>query len=161
MALALCGIRVVTRDKLQTIVNGSKKLDFKKILIRGEDIYAVSIDGWVFKGNMEGDFEHLCHIGSGARVLDQGSLYSLNLIEPAQENLLVSSLNGEILELYPKLKPGLKEKAKELFNRLSQRGIVDINQTQELNLDILRLILKMPDLNSEESTIKEILKLSA
>lgn len=161
LALAFCGVRVVTRDKLQTVVKASKKLDFKKVMVSGEDFYAVSIDGWVLKGNLQGELQQLCYIGSGARVLAEGSLYSLNLLEPAQENLLVCALNGEILELYPKLKPELKSSAKELFERLSQRGIVDRNQIQELNLDILRLIIKLPDLNTEDSPIKDLLKLSA
>ena len=161
LALALCGIRIVTRDKFQTVMESSRKLDYKKILIRGRDIYAVSIDGWVFKGSVLGDAQELCYVGSGARVLTLGSLYSSNLVEEAAENLLVASLNGEILELYPELKPELKQKAKELFGRLSQNGILDSNQTQELSFDILRLVLKLPDLNTEESTIKELLNLSA
>lgn len=161
LALALCGIRIVTRDKLQSVVESSRKLDYKKILISDKDIYAISIDGWVFKGSVMGDMQELCYTGSGARVLTLGSLYSLNLIEKPPENLIVASLNGEILELYPKLKPEIKQKAKELFGRLSQNGILDSNQTQELSLDILRLVMKLPDLNTEESTIKELLNLSA
>jgi len=160
MALNLCGVFILNLMSLEVISASRKKLDIKKILIHNKRIFAISIDGWVLIRGLEDSAEYLYYTGSGARVLVSGSLYDMNLKGVDQQNITVAGFNGEILELYPGVDKEVCEKARELFRELQDRGIIDSKQTQELNLDILRLILKLPSLNTEDPLTQRLLEIT-
>jgi hypothetical protein len=161
ISLSLSGIRVLSRSNLSSILETTKKLDFKRLLKTHDTIFAVSIDGWVLRKSLEGSEQVLSYTGSGGRVLVKGSLFTRNLLSQDTQNLLIASLNGELLELYPDLEPSQKAKAKELFTDLEKSGIIDPEQSKELNLDILRLMLKIPTLDKTEKSIQALLQLSS
>lgn len=160
MALNLCGIFILGLENFEVISASKKKLDIKKIILHNQKIFAVSIDGWVLTRTLYDSSEFLYYTGSGARVLLPRSLYDMNLLKKNQNNLTIAGLNGEILELFPEVDKEVCEKARELFAELQKLGIIDSNQTQELNLDILRLILKLPILNTEDQITQKLLQLT-
>lgn len=160
MALNLCGVFILNLKTLEVISASRKKLDIKKILIHGRKIFAISIDGWVLIRELEDTTEYLYYTGSGARVLVSGSLYDMNLKGVDQNNITVAGFNGEILELYPSVDKEVCEKARELFKDLQESGIIDSKQTQELNLDILRLMLKLPSLKTKDPLTRRLLEIT-